>query len=270
LKRRRFTALLAVFLAAAAVPARPAAAAFADRVGATFGLMANDFIKAAQPIEATVVSLEGNAVFLDVGELAGAQVGQELGLFRKGDSFLHPLTGRRLGRFEEPLGYAQIRRVYPQFSEATYVPRADAPRPQPSDGARITRARIRIAITPVLDLTASKTDVRRVPFLIASVLERSKRFQVADPLAVADVFSEGAMRVEELLARPARAAAVAQRLEVTGWLVPILVERRGVVYLDATWISAITGMPLFSRRQPLLPPGGSEEQRFPWEPRGEE
>jgi len=122
----------------------------------------------------------------------------------------------------------------------------------------------------VLDLTASKTDVRRVPFLIASVLERSKRFQVADPLAVADVFSEGAMRVEELLARPARAAAVAQRLEVTGWLVPILVERRGVVYLDATWISAITGMPLFSRRQPLLPPGGSEEQRFPWEPRGEE
>jgi hypothetical protein len=78
------------------------------------------------------------------------------------------------------------------------------------------------------------------------------------------------MRVEELLARPARAAAVAQRLEVTGWLVPILVERRGVVYLDATWISAITGMALFSRRQPLLPPGGSEEQRFPWEPRGEE
>jgi len=189
---------------------------------------------------------------------------------RKGDRFLHPITGRPLGRYEEPLGYAQIRRVYPQFSEATYVPRGEAPRPQPADGARITRGRIRIAITPVLDLTSGKADVRRVPFLIASVLERSKRFQVADPLTVADLFSGGGMRVEEILARPERAARAAQRLEVTGWLVTVLLERRGVIYLDATWISAITGTPLFSRRQPLLPPSATEEQRFPWEPRGED
>ena len=266
----RLCAALLALLVTAAVTVRPAIAAFADRVGATFVLMAEDFIKAAQPIEATVVSLEGDVVYLDVGERAGAQVGQELALFRKGDSFLHPITGRPLGRFEEPLGYAQIRRVYPQFAEAVYVPRPDTPRPQASDGARITRARIRIAVTPVLDLTAGKADVRRVPFLIASVLERSKRFQVADPLAVADVFSDGAMKVEELLGRPERATRTAQRLEVTGWLVPVLLERSGVIYLDATWISAITGTPLFSRRQPLLPPGASEEQRFPWEPRGEE
>jgi hypothetical protein len=270
LSRRRRAALLVLLVIAASGPARPAAAAFADRVGATFGLMADDFIKAAQPIEATVVSLDGNVVYLDAGETAGAQVGQELALFRKGDPFRHPITGRPLGRYEEPLGYAQIRRVYPQFSEATYVPRPAAPRPGPTDGARITRARIRIAVTPVLDLTSGKADVRRVPFLIASVLERSRRFQVADPLAVADLFSGGAMKVEEMLARPERATRVAQRLEVTGWLVSVLLERQGVIYLDATWISAITGTPLFSRRQPLLPPGASEEQRFPWEPRGED
>jgi len=256
-------ALLALLLVTLTLLAQPAAAAFADRVGATFGLMADDFIRAAQPIEATVVSLEGAVIYLDVGESAGAQAGQELALFRKGDSFLHPITGR-------PLGYAHIRRVYPQFSEAAYVARADAPRPQPADGARISRARIRIAVTPVLDLTTAKADVRRVPFLIASALERSKRFQVADPLAVADVFSEGALKVEELLGKPERATKAAQRLEVVGWVVPVLLERRGVVYLDTTWISAITGTPLFSRRQPLLPPGSSEEQRFPWEPKGEE
>src|SRR2546427_6019118 len=43
---------------------------------------------------------------------------------------------------------------------------------------RITRGRIKIAITPVLDLTQSKADLRRVPYLLAIVLERSKRFQV--------------------------------------------------------------------------------------------
>jgi hypothetical protein len=268
--RCRRAALLGLLLVVAVLPVRPAAAAFADRVGATFSLMADDFVKAARPMEATVVSLDGDTVYLDVGALAGAQIGQELSLYRKGDSFLHPITGRPLGRFEEALGWAQIRRVYPQFSEATYVPRPDAPRPEPADGARITRARIRIAVTPVLDLTGGKADVRRVPFLIASVLERSRRFLVADPLAVTDLFNEGALRVEEVLARPERAMGIAQRLEVTGWVVPVLMERQGVVFLDATWISAITGTPLFSRRQPLLPPGGAEEQRFPWEPRAED
>jgi hypothetical protein len=33
-----------------------------------------------------------------------------------------------------------------------------------------------------------------------------------------------------------------------------------------TYISAITGLALFSRRQNLLPNSVGEEQRFPWEP----
>ena len=51
---------------------------------------------------------------------------------------------------------------------------------------------------------------------------------------------------------------------------PTLIERRGVLFLDVTYISAITGTPLFSRRQPLVPASGTEEQRFPWEPRVED
>ena len=121
-------------------------------------------------------------------------------------------------------------------------------------------------MTPVLDLTGGTADVRRVPYLFASVLERSKRFQVVDPFVVTDMFASGEARVEEVLARPARATHIARNLEVSGWLVPILLERRGVLYLDVTYISAITGTALFSRRQPLLTDSGGEEQRFPWEP----
>ena len=261
---------LLVLLAALSVTAAPARAGVADRVAATFALMASDFVKAFQPIEALVVSLEGREIFLDVNAERGAQVGQEYVVFRKGDAFLHPLTGRQLGFYEDVLGHAQIVRVYPSFSAAIYQSLDGTPRPRASDGARITRARVRVAVTPVLDLTAVHADVRRVPYMIAAALEGSKRFLVVDPLSVSDMFASGSLRVEEMLARPERSMRAARTLEVAGWIVPMLLERRGVSYLDVTYLSAITGTALISRRLPLVTASGTEEQRFPWEPRPED
>ena len=258
----------ALLLAAAALRAAvPAEAGLADRVGATFEQMADGFVLAFQPVEGLVVGLDGDTLYLDVGGGRGAQAGQEFTVFRKGDTFQHPLTGKPLGRYEDVLGYAQIRRVEPRFSEARFVPLDGQPRPRPEDGVRITRGRVKVAITPVLDLTPGKTsDLRRVPFLLGTALERSKRFQVVDPIAVGDVFAAGGARVEEVLALPDRAMRISRRFEVAGWIVPVLLERSGVIYLDVTWISAVTGTALFSRRQPLVPAATVEEQRFPWEP----
>src|SRR5207247_2676033 len=94
---------------------------------------------------------------------------------------------------------------------------------------------------------ATGPDLRRVPYLLRTVLERSKRFQVVDPIAVGDMFASGGLRVEEMLARPERAVRAAKNLDVAGWVVPVLLERRGGVTLDVTYISAITGVALFSR-----------------------
>jgi len=244
----------------------------ADRIGATFALMVDDFIKAFSPLEGLVIGSEGSTLYLDVGESGGAQVGQEFTIFRKGDEFHHPISRKVLGRYEEVLGYAQIRTVHPRFSEALYVPVEGKPLPLSDDGVRITRGRIKVAITPVLDLTESKgrPDLRRVPYLLAVGLEGSKRFQVADPLTVSDLFVSGGAHVQEVLALPERVVRVSKKFDVTGWIVPVLIERRGIVYLDATWISAVTGTALFSRRAPLLPPAAAEEQRFPWEPASED
>lgn len=263
----------AAFLVAVSLlpfPRGAATAGLADRIGATFGLMASEFVKAFQPIEGLVVALDGGIVYLDVGESAGGQVGQEFTIYRKSEPFYHPTTKRLLGHFEDVLGYAQVRRVEARFSEALFVPAEGAQAARPDDGARITRGRIKVAVAPVLDLTSAAADTRRVPYLLATALEGSKRFQVADPLTVADLFVNGAVRVVEMLARPERAVRVAKSLDVAGWLVPVLLERRGVTYLDVTWISSITGTALFSRRQPLLRESGAEEQRFPWEPRVED
>jgi hypothetical protein len=249
-----------------------AAAGMADRVGATFALMVDDFTKAFSSLQGLVIGVEGSALYLDVGETGGAQVGQEFTIFRRGEEFYHPITRKVLGRYEDVLGYAQIRTVQPRFSEALYVPIEGKAVPQADDGVRITRGRIKVAITPVLDLTGSKSkpDLRRVPYLLAVALEGSKRFQVADPLTVSDLFSTGGAHVQEVLALPDRVVRVSKKFEVTGWVVPVLIERRGIVYLDATWISAVTGTALFSRRAPLLPPAAAEEQRFPWEPASED
>jgi len=252
------------------IVAGPVEAGMADRIGATFSLMADEFIQTFNPVEALVVAIENDDIFLDVGSRRGAQVGQEYTIFRKGGVFSHPLTGKPLGRYEEILGHAQVRRVEPDFAAATFVPLLDKPRPVPEDGARITRGRLKVAVTPVVDMTDGRADLRRVPYLIATVLERSKRFQVVDPLAVSDMFATGSVRVEEVLARPERAVRVAKNLDVAGWIVPVLLATRGTVALDITYISAITGAPLFSRRVSVVPTSELEGQRFPWEPRMED
>ncbi|MBI2217155.1 MAG: hypothetical protein HYU51_07655 [Candidatus Rokubacteria bacterium] len=263
--------MVARTLAAALVlaVAAPATAGLADRAGATFALMADDFIAAFQPREGVVVHVNGDSIYLDLGADA-VQVGQEFTIFRKGDVFTHPFTGKPLGRYEDVLGYGQVKLVRPRFSEARFIPAPGKPRPVPEDGARITKGRIRTAVTPVLDLTGSAADLRRVPYLIAGALERSKRFQVVDPIIVRDTLTSASVRVAEVLARPDRASRAATDLDVVGWVVPILIERRGITYLDVTWVSAVTGTALFSRRRPLVPAGTIEEQRFPWEPRAED
>jgi len=254
-------ALVALVLGLAATPAW---AGLADRIGATFGLMEADFVKAFQPHEGIIVAVEETTLYLDLTAKDEIQVGQEFTVFRKGEVFRHPLTGRPLGRYETVLGYAQVVRVEPKFTEAKLITIDGSPPPDVEDGVRITRGRIKVAVTPLIDLTKSDADLRRVPFLISTALDRSKRFQVADPLTVLDLL--GGARIEEMLSQPQKAIERGKALDVAWWLVPMLIRRGGVTYLDATWISAITGTALISRRQALTRPEPAEEQRFPWEP----
>lgn len=260
-------AILVVTLLTALLGWAPAASAgVADQVGATFGLMIQDVVNAFPSVEGLVVGVDGDRVYIDLTQKDGIRPGQEFTIFRKGDAFRHPLTGQVLGRFEDVLGHARIQRVLPQYSEAAYVPLEGKPRAEPEDGVRITRGRIRVAVAPTTDLTKTNADLRRVPFMIAHALAQTKRFESADPSAVQELLLNRKTRSEELLVRPDKAVSAGKTLEISGWLVPVLLERRGVTYLDVTWISAITGTALFSQRQALTRAETAAEQRFPWEP----
>jgi hypothetical protein len=262
----RWTGLLVPLLVLGLVTA--ASAGIADQVGATFGLLLPDVVGAFRPAEGLVVQVDGDRLFIDLADKDGVQAGQEYSVFRKGDVFRHPMNGRPLGRHENLLGYAQILRVHPQYSEALFVAEdgKTIPPPQPEDGVRITKGRIRVAVAPATDLTKAKADLRRVPFMMAHALELTKRFQVADPATVQEHLLSQKTRSEELLVSPAKAKASGKTLEITGWLVPVLIERRGITYLDVTWVSAVTGTALFSRRAALTRSENAADQRFPWEP----
>ena len=217
-------------------------------------------------VEGLVVAVDGDQIFLDLAEKDGVLPGQEFTIFRKGEVFRHPISGQQMGRFEDILGYAQVKRVLAKYSDAAYVALPGKPQAQPEDGVRITRGRIRVAVAPPTDLTRTNADLRRVPFMIAHALAETKRFHSPDPSAVQELLTTQKTRSEELLVRPEKAVAAGRTLEVSGWLIPVLLERRGVTYLDVTWVSAITGRALFSRRLALIRAETAAEQRFPWEP----
>lgn len=269
--RRRFALGLAGGLFAA-LWARPrlAQAGVADQIGATFGLMLQEVVAAFPAVEGLVVAVEGQRIYIDPAAPQGVSPGQEFTIFRKGEVFRHPVTNRPLGRFEEVLGHAQVQRVLPRFSEATVIPLPGAPAVRPEDGVRITRGRIRVAVPPMVDLTRAQPDLRRVPFMLALGLDQTKRFQSADPGPVRELLVNQHVRTEELLVRPERVIALSRTLEVAGWLIPVLMERGPAMLLDITWISGVTGMPLFSRRLSLVRADSASEQRFPWEPRAED
>lgn len=259
---------LALIVLLGLASAGPARAGIADQIGATFGLLVQEIADAFPPVDGLVASVQGEQVFLVLNVRDGIQAGQELTVFRKGEVFRHPMSQRAMGRFEDILGHAQVRRVYPEFAEAAYVPLEGKPAVRAEDGVRITRGRIRVAVTPVVDLTASRVDLRRVPFMLALGLEQTKRFQAVDSSMVQDQLLNARTRPEQLFIEPDRAVALGRPLEIAGWLVPVLMERRGAQYLDVTWVSAATGRALLSRRLSLV--RGLEaagEPRFPWEPR---
>jgi hypothetical protein len=270
ISRPLFSRPAAAALAALLAIAPSAAAGIADQISATFGLMLQDVVSAFPPVEGVVVQVDGDHLYMDLSKKQGLLLGQEFSVFRKGGEFRHPFNGKVLGRYEEILGYAQVQRVEEGFSEALFVPVEGKDKPKPEDGVRITRGRIKVAVAPPTDLTSNKADLRRVAFMLALAMDQTKRFLSVDPSHVSEILLNSKTRSEELLVRPDRAVALGKPLEVTGWLVPVLLERRGVTYLDVTWVSAVTGTALFSRRMAITRADGAGGQRFPWEPRPED
>ena len=68
------------------------------------------------PTSGYVVKVESGAVYLDLGEAAGAAVGRGFEVYTEGEELKHPVSGQPLGRQRTPVAQGRVTLVLPLYS----------------------------------------------------------------------------------------------------------------------------------------------------------
>ncbi len=130
-------------------------------------------------VNGLVASVRGEQLYLTLEGSTGVRPGTRMNIFRKMGAFKHPITGEVLGHFEEDLGTAVITEVRDKFVVARFSPKGPLA-PRAGDGVRITAARIRVALLPIVNDTKKPFDQDEVLLDYRALLERTGRFEVFD------------------------------------------------------------------------------------------
>lgn len=149
-------------------------------------------------VSGLVASIRGDQVYLTLEQNRGVQPGTRLSVFRKMGAFKHPLTGEVLGHFEEDLGAAVVTEVREKYVLARLEPAGNLT-PRPGDGVRITAARIRLALLPIVNQTRERFDQDVLLLDFQTLLERTGRFQVFDVDKLQVWFLENRIAAEDAL-----------------------------------------------------------------------
>jgi hypothetical protein len=80
----------------------------------------------ARGLEARVVKLDGDRMYINVGAESGVKVGDRFAVFTVGEALIDPVTGANLGAEEKQTGTAAVTDVQPKFAIATVTGKADA------------------------------------------------------------------------------------------------------------------------------------------------
>lgn len=131
-------------------------------------------------VKGKVVALKGEEITVDLGGKPGLSQGTRLTVYREGTRFHHPVTGVLLGRFEDPVGTLEVKRV----ESSRFFTRVIATKTsiQVGDLVRITATRIPLAV-------ALSSDTGH-PFLmneLVSALAETGRFKIESLAPGADL-----------------------------------------------------------------------------------
>ncbi|MFQ5580324.1 MAG: hypothetical protein ACE5FZ_06905 [Nitrospiria bacterium] len=117
-----------------------------------------------------VIRIDGDFVEVDLGRREGFSRGTLLTVYREGEAFTHPLTGRVLGRFEEKLGLVEVTKFKAEGLTTTIVRSSGAMRE--GDLVRIPATRIPLAVS-----IHDGTEIFLMDELVSALLE-TRRFRV--------------------------------------------------------------------------------------------
>ncbi|MBF0317563.1 MAG: hypothetical protein HQL04_05250 [Nitrospirae bacterium] len=130
-----------------------------------------------RPMSQKVTGIQGNVITIERGTTPEAFVnGMRLELFREGETFYHPITNEPVGRFEKPVGAAEVIDVTPDAIKATVL----SGKPQRSDTARVSSSKPRLLFYQgkTIDWFVGDAYYRR--------LKETDRFEMLDTRLVTD------------------------------------------------------------------------------------
>jgi curli biogenesis system outer membrane secretion channel CsgG len=104
--------------ASKAAVAKFVSAGYVERLAAAAG--------PAGGLEARVVKLDGDRMYINVGAESGIKVGDRFAVFSVGEALIDPVTGANLGAEEKQIGTAAVTDVQPKFAIATVTGKAEA------------------------------------------------------------------------------------------------------------------------------------------------
>ncbi len=93
-----------------------------------------------KPQTGKIARLEGDKVFISIGEKEGLKPGMRLRVLREGTPFVHPVTGELLGSVESTVGKVEIKDVQAESSSGSIVD-GDA---KEGDRVRLSETKVRI------------------------------------------------------------------------------------------------------------------------------
>ncbi len=132
------------------------------------------------PVEGYVVAVEGDKIILDLKEGDPIKAGDKLDLVRFGETLMHPVSKKELGRNEEELGQVRISRVSRNFSIARSLKRVvgSKEKPKVGDGVRMPFAKLSIVIAPVKGGDKNNIDGNQLILDLEKRLKAKDRFDV--------------------------------------------------------------------------------------------
>jgi hypothetical protein len=207
-----------------------AAAEIAERIAAAF-----------PKVTGQVIGLERERVLLDLGTKDAVIPGLELQIYREGQEFKHPYTGQILGKLDRDVGRVRILEVQPNFCVAEVIQQAEGTMVQQGDKARVTTARIIVALPNVDVSDVAGANTRSVTRDLVNALVKSNRFEVMPDQRIRAALAEEKLTTTDSLADPAVLQVLWKRLRVTAVLLGKLSVLEKSVRWDVQVLSTVRG-----------------------------
>jgi hypothetical protein len=192
-------------------------------------------------LEGLVIRVDGDLLYLDLGEDQRAAPGMELSVSRPGQEFRNPYTGKVLGVLDREIASARIVEVRDKYSVARVVSRQGDLAVQEQDKVRMTGARLTVVLPPVDTGQVRTVNARALTREIQTALGKTGRFEVIDDRRLR---SAGFPAKPAELAAPDTLKGLGTRLHASALLMGRVVPAEQSLRIEMEVLSTATARPV--------------------------